>query len=98
VLTVIVVVAALVGFIDADSGCFPFDFDEIEVKLEDVGDTSVYPVIMSVTAQNGGAVNLPAMQHHNRLCSAQRMDSRWSHSLNQKVLEDKGPLLWMILD
>jgi hypothetical protein len=30
-------VAAVVGFVEADSGCFPFDFDEIEIKFGDVG-------------------------------------------------------------
>lgn len=80
------VVATLVGFMDADSGCFPFDFDEIEVILEDVGDTFIYRVIMSVKAQKeGGTINLPSTEDQNRLCSAQRMDSRWSHSLGQKV-------------
>lgn len=30
-------VAVVVEFVEADSGCFPFDFDEIEVKFGDVG-------------------------------------------------------------
>jgi len=27
----------IVEFVEADSGCFPFDFDEIKVKCGDVG-------------------------------------------------------------
>jgi hypothetical protein len=34
----VTVVVAAVKFVEADSGCFPFDFDEIEVvKFGDVG-------------------------------------------------------------
>lgn len=33
----VVEVAVVVEFVEADSGCFPFDFDEIEVKIGDVG-------------------------------------------------------------
>ena len=31
------VLPVVVEFVEADSGCFPFDFDEIEVKFEDIG-------------------------------------------------------------
>lgn len=34
---VVVEEETVVGFVEADSGCFPFDFDEIEVKFGDVG-------------------------------------------------------------
>lgn len=34
-------VAVVVEFLEADSGCFPFDFDEIKGKFGDVSDAFV---------------------------------------------------------
>ena len=36
------VLPVVVEFVEADSGCFPFDFDEIEVKFGDVGGSIGY--------------------------------------------------------
>lgn len=45
------VIVVEVVLVEADSGCFPLDFDELVVRFGEVGDAFVYRAIMSATAQ-----------------------------------------------
>lgn len=57
-------VAVVVEFLEADSGCFPFDFDEIKGKFGDVSDAFVCRTIRSATVQKKGRnINLLAMEN-----------------------------------
>ena len=57
------VLPAVVEFVETDSGCFPFDFDEIEVKFRDVGGSFGYQVYISNHSEGKKEyINLPAMQ------------------------------------
>ena len=56
-------VAVVVGFLEVDSGCFPFNFDEIG-KFGDVGDAFVCQTIRSPTVRRKGRnTNLLAMEN-----------------------------------
>ena len=55
------VVVEVVEFVETDSGCFPFDFDEIEVKFGDVGGPFGYQVnYISDLSKGKRCINLPA--------------------------------------
>lgn len=53
-------VAVVVKFVEADSGCFPFDFDEIEVEFGEVGGSLGYQAsyISNRSERRKGYINL----------------------------------------
>ena len=76
---VVVVVAVVVGFVEADSGCFPFDLDEIEVKFGDAGSPFGYQAnyISNCAERRKGYINSPAIQIRAKLDEGYRCTAYW---------------------
>ena len=68
------VLLVVVESVEADSGCFPFDFDEIGVKFGDVGCPFAYQAnnisTRSERKEGGYIINSPAIQTWGYHCTA----------------------------
>ena len=93
VLPVVVVleVAVAVEFVEADSGCFPFDFDEIEVIFGDVGGPFGYHANYEKPLKMKEDLNLPAIQTRAKLDEGYRCPAQMTEGLKSKDLQN-----WML--